>query len=663
MDPKTYHLGELSEGQFRQFQSSMLRQESADPLFKAKKYKDACMNYLKAATLMLGRELPINGPFYLPEYARLAANYELADTLACLNGAAESLLHLRQYKQALWLAAEIEVVVRNVQMESTRSTPCFEWFDFEVQLTEYFYERLRARVLQQRIFRTLGNTGAANERRWHSTTLTPKHLETPEMLKIHPHIPHDPIYQLRHPDPKLVTSLTVTDPTLQVLGSWKKVALQKGAGITSRMGFAAFVFEGHLYVLGGEKHQTGPWYRDFWRMDLTALDEWQPLPAYPVSSSVIKKLVGYSMVVDGDCAYLFTGRRDLDVFNLRTQSWASLPTSLAVDSELWPYPTNDIVDYAMQTVGGKIYIFGGSHKYSAVGCTLLMELDVAARRWTRLSGTAQPKTASYDGPGPRRLACSWVGKDRNTLFVMYGDANRQAACIAGQQHGAHNAYAHDDLWAWDITRRVWDQRRLVGNTPAPRSEMACTYNPVLDKVVTFGGYAPTAPSHFGPENSVYVFSYYGDTFVLGTDTGPATPNGTAAAATPSWLHVLTRGFPTYRAQAQLAADPATGRTFLFGGYVNSEYVPSRSFTKHTSHVFGDMWELRLDVPGGGFGAVDVEDEARTARVGPWQRCFACGSVGPWRKCGGACNGLAFFCDGRCLKDGWTEHKIKHKCRK
>ncbi|KAJ7737096.1 hypothetical protein B0H16DRAFT_1466367 [Mycena metata] len=453
MDLKTYPLGKLSEGGLRRFQSSMLREESADPLFKAKKYKDACMNYIKAAALMLRRDLPTNGPFRLPEYARLSANYELTEMLACLNGAAESLLHLRQYKQALWLAAEIEVVIRNVQMESTRWTPYFEWFDFDLPLTEYVYERLRARVTQQRIFRTLGNTGAANERRWHSTTITPREVQTPEMRKIHPHIPNDPIYQLRHPDPKLVaSSLTVTDPTLQVLGSWNKVNLQKGAG--------------HLYVLGGEKHQTGPWYRDFWRMDLTALEQWQPLPAYPVPSSVIKELVGYSMVVDGDCAYLFTGRRELD---------SSVRTSLAADLESWPYPTNDIVDYAMQSVGGKIYVFGGSHKDSVIGCTLLMELDVAARRWTRLSGTAQPKTASYDGPGPRRLACSWVGKDCNTLFVMYGDADRQGARVVGQQHGAYNAYAHDDLWAWDITRRIWDRRRLVGNTPAPRSEMACTY--------------------------------------------------------------------------------------------------------------------------------------------------------------------------------------------
>lgn len=147
-------------------------------------------------------------------------------------------------------------------------------------------------------------------------------------------------------------------------------------------------------------------------------------------------------------------------------------------------------------------------------------------------------------------------------------------------------------------------------------------NPVLDKVITFGGYAPTAPSHFEAK-TVYVFSFYADTFMYGVD---------APGRGAVWKQVLTHGFPTYRAQAKLVADPATGRTFLFGGYVNSQYIPSQS--KEESRSFGDLWELRVDVPGGHFADADVEDEARTARVGPWQRCFSCGSAGPWKKCGG-----------------------------
>jgi hypothetical protein len=80
----------------------------------------------------------------------------------------------------------------------------------------------------------------------------------------------------------------------------------------------------------------------------------------------------------------------------------------------------------MHSVHGKIHVFGGSHSLFAVGCTLLMGLDLASQTWTRLCGTAQPKVASYAGPGPRRLACSWVGKNQNTLFVLYDVADRGA---------------------------------------------------------------------------------------------------------------------------------------------------------------------------------------------------------------------------------------------
>ncbi|KAJ7187189.1 hypothetical protein C8R46DRAFT_1025093 [Mycena filopes] len=634
---------------------------AGDKLMKEKNYKEACVKYVTAAAAAVGRDqLPIeaNAPFILPEYQRLEPDWPMTDMMECLNGATECLVQLGQYKQnligkkALWLTAEVEVVIRNVQIIKTADNPIFEWFDFSIKLRSYFFQRVRARVTAEKIFRSLGNTATANNARLQTRALVPKEFDTDEIRKINPLIVNDRVFALLHPDPTLVASLTVADPTLQVRGSWRKVPVKKGGGITARMGFASFVFEGSLYIFGGQKGLMGPFYRDFWRMDLTALDEWQPLPAYPVSETVTGKLVGFSMVVHDDSAYFFTGRREVDVFNLRTQLWSSMWTSFPGTAP-WPYPHNKITDATMQSVDGKLYVFGGWHMRSQVGCTLLMELDIATRVWTLLTGTAEPKVASYAEPGPRRHAVSWVGKDRNKIFVMYGDADRAAALLGREKHGASQSFAHEDLWAWDIAAHKWNQQRLVGNIPSPRTELACVYNPVLSKVLTFGGYAPTALSNLSPDAEyVYRFSYYADTFMLGTDPGELKAG---------WKHVLTRGFPTYRAQPCLAVDPASGRTFLFGGYVSAEYVPAR--TADTGRSFSDLWELRLDIPNGHFDDVDVEDEARTARVGPWQRCFACGSTGPWKKCGGACNGQAYFCDGQCLRDGWKEHKLKHKCRK
>jgi hypothetical protein len=119
--------------------------------------------------------------------------------------------------------------------------------------------------------------------------------------------------------------------------------------------------------------------------------------------------------------------------------------------------------------------------------------------------------------------------------------------------------------------------------------------------------------------------------------------------------------------------------YMFGGWTNSQYIPTRS--KLLARTFGDLWELRLDVPGGHFDEVNVKEEMRVAKAGPWQRCFACAATGPWKKCGGAflstvwitfplilpvvgsCKGRVFFCGTTCLREGWKEHKEMHKCRK
>ncbi|KAJ7838888.1 hypothetical protein B0H13DRAFT_163023 [Mycena leptocephala] len=527
-----------------------------------------------------------------------------------------------------------------------------DWVEVSLQFSEFYLERLRGCATSEKIFRELGNTGMANQRRLLMASMVPEQFETPETRQLNPTVEDDPVYQLRHPDPTLVASLTLTDPSLQIRGSWQKVAIKKD-GISPRMGFASFIFEGHLYVLGGQKSLSGPWYRDFWYIDLAASDEWRQLPSYPVPSSKINRLVGYSIAVYGHFAYLFTGRKELDVFNLNTLTWSSMLTTFSGSN--WPYPNNNIAEYTMQCVDGKIYVFGGSHTMFQLGCTLLMELDVARRTWIQLSGDAVPKTTTYEGPGPRRLACSWVGKD-NMIFVLYGEANRAGALIGPNQradkiHGAPHSFSYEDLWGWDIATRCWTRQRLVGNIPCPRSEMACTYNAALDKVIIFGGYAPSAPSQFdATDRTASMFTYYADTFVYGLD-------GTTGAV---WKHVLTHGFPTYRAQSQFMADPATGRTFLFGGYVSAEYVPASG--EGASRCFSDLWELRLDLPGGDF-VFDMVNEVHTARVGPWQRCFACGAVGQWKQCGGKCAGQAYFCDARCLRDGWRVHKVKHKCSK
>ena len=161
--------------------------------------------------------------------------------------------------------------------------------------------------------------------------------------------------------------------------------------------------------------------------------------------------------------------------------------------------------------------------------------------------------------------------------------------------------------------------------PLANSTHLLVQNSKLNKTIMFGGYSPCLMTDMG-RDGCFDFSYYADTFVFNHTTS-------------SWKQVLTRGFPTYRAQSHLISDPSTGKTFLVGGYTNSDYVPSKK--KFISRSFDDLWQLCIDEPGGFFEASDFEMDARTAQAGPWQRCFACSSIGQWRKCGGTFNNFAF----------------------
>ena len=183
-----------------------------------------------------------------------------------------------------------------------------------------------------------------------------------------------------------------------------------------------------------------------------------------------------------------------------------------------------------------------------------------------------------------------------------------------------------------------------------RIKLICFFrqNEKLNKAVIFGGYSPSMTTVYREKSISFQFAYLADTFVYESpdseqpypsSMSSSTPIPASAVSHPKWRQVITHGFPTYRCTAQLVTDTDTGKMYLFGGYVNSDFIPCRPDV--VSKPFGDLWELRLDVPGGHFDAVNLEEEIRTAKAGPYQRCFACGNAGPWKKCGGP-DGLLFF---------------------
>ncbi|KAF8883072.1 hypothetical protein CPB84DRAFT_1713436 [Gymnopilus junonius] len=643
-----------------------------DTLFRIGNHASAKEEYLRIARSILGPsfQVPIeeHGGVISSKYGSLIDS-EIADLMACYIGIAQCDEELGKQQEALLWLEEVYILYLNARL--AREPEIYDWTLWFPDSTSVSVQFAKARVKAADLFLSLGNTGTAVHRRWATQEFIPEsHKErergiTRSILKPGA---TSVLLQFRHPDPKFTRTAQVVNPSLQVLGSWKKMKVKKTGGPGRRMTFSSFIWDGNLYIAGGRPDSLGPFHRDIYALDLNKLDGWKSLPPYPQPMSRTSAFLGWNIIPcpEHKKAYLFTGRQEVDYFDLTTKTWGSIMTKFVRDEpadtkagvKTWPYPGSQLTDSTQQIINEKLYVFGGTHKITNIGCNLFMVLDLKTQEWRRLSGYPMPpKDSDATCPGPRKTPNSWHDHLSKKFYLIFGECDRSGASLQNEMHGGECGHPYDDFWSWDIVAGKWIRERMVGNVPCPRSEAACVYNPVLNKTIVWGGYNPDLPTDYVENRLKFSFSYYADTFIY---DGPP-PADEVPTQRRGWKQVLTKGFPTYRAQSHLLVDPQSGKTYLFGGFTNNDYVPERK--TGITRSFGDLWELRIDLPGGHFEGVDVEDEARTAQLGPWQRCFTCGSAGPWRKCGGACRGRAFFCDPDCQKDGWKEHKTTHKCRK
>ncbi|KAJ7858345.1 hypothetical protein B0H14DRAFT_2749011 [Mycena olivaceomarginata] len=562
--------------------------------------------------------------------------------------------------------------------------PIYDWIDWTPDIPELTLLKSTALCVASEILAELGNSGTATTRRWnaHKTTKNlPMHHQTTLLHGVLNRALRNKMLELRHPDPHAPLGTGPLVPGLQVRGSWARLNVAKMGGVTDgREAFACFIWNSHLYVAGGRTSSTGPFHRDMWKLNLNAPEQWYRLPGYPVTLGASERFIGWTMLVreSNSTVLLFTGRPTIDVFDLASETWSSAPlhttyTPTAADVEAgitdsWPWPGKVSCDATVVFSASQntVYVFGGSHARSIMGCDLFMALDLATLRWRRLSGSVRaPRVANNGCPSPRKNAGGWTSPDGARVYLLFGHFDREAASVYNELHGAGEAFGHEDFWSWGVKEEKWRRERIAGNPPCARTELAYVYNEKLQRAIVFGGYHPTLPTHVlntttGRETQ-FNYSYFGDTFLYDVAPSPSPDHATPTSRAPKWAQVLTAGFPTYRCQAQLAVDSTTGKTYMFGGWTNNQYIPTH--TQMMSRSFGDVWELRVDLPGGNFEGVDVEEEGRVARAGPWQRCWACAAAGPWKKCGGTCKGRVFFCGTACFREGWAEHKRTHKCRK
>ncbi|KAI9062026.1 galactose oxidase [Trametes sanguinea] len=647
---------DLEDRRNREVECQLLTTQ-AESLLNHNKYGVASRKYAEALTQLVGPRLKVpleptnGGGVVCPVYRKFTMKECLA-AMTCCNGVARCLNETKEYLEALDWTIEVDVIHKNARFVAK---PIFDWEPYHPSppCLEFHHQRLLGLCTASDVFLALGNTGSAaycrnvgNDLVNSLPSLTDKITLRREVL---PRSAHIAVTQLRHPDPTTYRTLDVRYPELQVRGSWRRLKWADSSRLTSRMAHAAFIYKSRLYVCGGQRSGTVQVYHDMWCLDLVKMNGWRELPKYK------EPFLNCQMVVVDKKAYLFRGFSTVDFFDLESERWGSMQTRFVDASgktEKWPY-SKGLTDYVMHAIDGKIYIFGGRYK-RYIGSNLFAVLDVATRTWRHLSGTpdSAPMRPTYDEPGVRKNLASWVDEKGEKLYIMYGMADRQAAQMFNQECASSEGFAYDDCWSWDIKEERWQRERVSGNYPCPRAEMSVCYNPVTKQTVMFGGYNPALPYFVESSQVCFGFNYFSDTFVLDQ-----------AAPTPRWKQVITPSFPTYRAQGQLLTDPATGRMYLFGGYTNTDWVPTRHTKPDLTRSYGDVWELRVDTPGGLFEEVDWEDERRCAQLGPWQACYKCGSVGFWKKCSGSCDGRVHYCTPNCQKEAWPEHKQKHNCTK
>ncbi|KAF8177473.1 hypothetical protein K438DRAFT_1978454 [Mycena galopus ATCC 62051] len=654
---------------FKRLMNTWLTYQEGDTLFQVGHFAAAKAIYLREAFKLIGISsiLPVTsgaqGGYGVQSKVYIELNpLEQTNLMGCCLGMAKCLqkeddlemvmlstsvasASIHAWKALAW-CEEINSVLRSTYHLTEH--PNYDWQTWTLDIPEMTFVKSAGLCLASEIFASLRNSATAATRRWVATSSVSQIYEphhTPALKSLLAMRLAIKLMRYRHPDPQATLAAAVTVPSLQLRGSWSRLQVKNLGGFTEgRQSFASIIWRSKLYIAGGRKSEKGPYYRDMWTLDLIKLDAWRQLEDYPIPAKASGNFLGWNLVLYNDTALLFTGRPTIDVFDLKTE--------LSFDS-------------ATQVIGDKLYVFGGGHGTTVMGCNLFMELDLLTRKWRRLSGTVHvTEHGDYTCPGPRKNAASWVGPDKAHFYLLFGVVDRDEAYRNNELHGESVVFNCSDFWRWSVKDEVWIQERLAGNPPCARTEMACSYNEKLEQTIVFGGYCPNLQAFIRQENGqegLFPYSYVADTFIYDMAPSPSPSLFTPTRTAPKWKQVLTPGFPTYRCQAHLAYDPDTGRTYMFGGWTNSQYIPTRS--KLLAKTFGDLWELRLDGPGGHWEEVDAEEEVRVARAGPWQRCFSCAAAGPWKKCGGSCKGRVFFCGTVCLREGWKEHKQMHECRK
>ncbi|THH27827.1 hypothetical protein EUX98_g6367 [Antrodiella citrinella] len=582
-------------------------------LYTQQRYREAIEKYKDAMRVFLGPQFVLPSPDYLnARYLALgdptSDQREVIELTACAGNIAQSYYKMYSASQDAedlisvidWVE-EIRVMYECLKYSVFPTAPA--WRLFHLKMVEYFTVPIRRFDMMAGIYRTLGNTalGATFSDLSKAYYMAPDEatnqskiiaLESTAMRN------YNYFGSIRHPEPSAYVRLQVTQPALQIRGAWQRVDLPRGRGKPpGRSCLSSWICDGKLYV-GGGMNDIYKEQRDMWCLEL-ATKTWKKLPDFPPIKPSAGLYTSRPMRYWQGKAYLFSGPQKIWIFDCATEKWNSKTTTLR---GAWPYPNNDLFAFTSAILEGKLYIFGGDDSESRLGVDIFMELDLTTFRWKHING-ATGVVPNRNTPGLRVFTALTAVPEQRKLYLCFGDANRSQAERSGHPSGFHTDYVYNDLWSYSVDTQGWKRERLRGNFPSPRAEHCTVYHPILKRTIVYGGYNADLNSA-----NTFGFAFFSDAFVHDPGSG-------------IWKQVITRGFPTYRAQCALVVDPDTGVTYLYGGWTNSEYYPSKVVLNRT---FDDLWQLKLDIVRGGMSEDDFHIDPRTVPHGPWYQCFSCG---------------------------------------
>ncbi|KAG9047731.1 hypothetical protein FS837_001628 [Tulasnella sp. UAMH 9824] len=593
--------------------AGMMWKEKGNELFKEGSYVEAREAYLNSIRLLLSQTKsydPTTAPGSNSAVISLGEKElwaEFLDVVACANNIAQSYIKERNHLLGLeWL---MEVHRMYDAFSIGKGGPNYKWNTVRIGIEEFTTTRMKAFLRQAIIFNELGNSAAVASAAWDAYVLV-GNVHNDAILKLAGECHIENRLKKRHPDPEDISKITYNDADLQIRGVWNKLQVGKGTGHPgSRKGFASVLWKGMYYVFGG-LHGTSKAHCDGWALNLRDLKQgWRQVP-YPEINFVHSRDT-LQLALHEDKAYLFIGEPNVHVFNLRNETWSTVRTTMKRGTP-WTtvFPGNRLESYACVVSGNTIYYFGGSDGTNRLGRNAIVALDLTTLRWELVSGKVEVND-DPTLPGVREYPVMWM--DQGKLWITLGNANRQAEWLrSGEENvGAPIDHSYQDLWSYDLKTKQWVDERSSGNPPCLRTEVEYTFNISWNRVIVHGGYCAslgfTGSSTWEGGTG---FTYFGDTFAWNPET-------------KRWSQVITRGFPTYRAAANLFTDEQTGRTYLFGGYTNTHYTPSSRDA--IAQSFNDLWEMCIEVPGSNFKDSDFEVDERFSKLGPWKRCFTCGS--------------------------------------